>query len=405
MAKLDRPDYSFQGQVPTAAIIQAYQQKALAEQKSRDEAAAAKEQKWVDTAKIVQSGADMINKFTSDAKAKAQEDAYKSAQLWVGKQNEVDPTTGTTYGESAQFNPTLEAFMAKAAPEEYKKEKIKSMLEMQNPRTNSTAEARKTGIRDMLVQMPDGTEANKMIGFDAEGAYNPLNGKRVLSPDDYSALPERSYAMQGVEDSEGNVNFVPKSRTGKVNTGGVGVPEKERGKISDINLLPKKQAADANLRLKDAMEDPVIKNAKTTAVTISNVEKMLSSNNKIAIDRLGGLTQKLVALDSGNLAAWEQRDPNSRAAYDRLMQFIKMNAKGELTDKNKAEFADLLKVTKDNLLVNMEDAADQRISGLVETYPRLNKDAMKKKLGLDVYKKRLGSATRTSPGGHSYSVE
>lgn len=414
MAIINRPDYSFKGDVPTASIIQAYQQKALAEQASAERAAAAKEQKWIDVASMVNAGAGMIQKFTEQAKAKQMDDAFKAATNLLGQGNTISSrkwvTTGasqrtmedgtvvpfeqgeyqdTLYKDTPEYKALMESYMAKAAPEDYKKAKIKSMLESQNPQLNQTAEARKTGIRDMLVTLPDGSQANKMIGFDANGAYNPLDGSRVVSPADYERLPERSYAMADVEDSEGNVMFVPKSRSGKVGTAGSAVPEKEKGKITDVFQLPKKQAADANARLKDAMEDPVIKNAKNTTVTISNVEKLLESNNKVAIDRLGGLTQKLVALDSGNLAQWEQRDPNARDYISRIHQFYTMSTKGELSPKAKKELQDLLKITKENLLMNMEDAAEQRVSALVETYPRLNKDAMKKKLGVEVYKKRL----------------
>lgn len=410
MAIIQRPDYSFQGQVPTAQIIQAYQEKALAEQKSRNEAASAKEQQMVNTAKMVQAGADMINKFTETAKLKAQEDAQKAMVSLLGQANDLKPTGSysgvssvagmgevptaemTEYKNTPEYRNEMISLLSKATPKTFYDEAGKKAAASLFPSTelNATAEARKTGIRDMLVTLPDGTQANKMIGFDAQGAYNPLNGSRVVSEEDYVALPERSYAMQPIEDAEGNYLMAPKSKSGKVFTGGSAVKPKDVGTVKDINLLPKKQATDANLRLKDAIEDPVIKNAKNTAVTITNVEKLLASNNKVAIDRLGGLTQKLVALDSGNLAAWEQRDPNSRAYIERLKQLWTMGSKGELTKESKAELLDLLKITKENLLQNMDDAAEQRLDALVKTYPRLNKEAMKEKLGITVYKNRLG---------------
>jgi hypothetical protein len=106
MAILQRPDYSFKGEVPTASIIQAYQQKALAEQKSRDDAKMAKEQQLVDTAKMVQVGADMVNRFTEISKKKQMDDARTTLSGLLA--------TGAT----PQTNPEIQGLAMKAYPKE-----------------------------------------------------------------------------------------------------------------------------------------------------------------------------------------------------------------------------------------------------------------------------------------------
>lgn len=407
MGKLERPDYSFQGQVPQAAIIQAYQEKAMAEEKSRQEAAAAKEQKWIDTAKIVQTGADMITKFTETAKLKAQEDAFQAAQLWVGRQKETDPTTGKTFGEDPNFNPTLEAYMAKAAPEEYKKEKIKSMLEM--------ADGGRGKITGRDIQQFHLVKGSHRVPVDYDEVTKTMTNvitKEPIDPTKYADYQMVRSAPTVKQDASGNWQIIDPTYGGETNrlsSGALPVPKEKYGTVTMINdpLVPENDRKEIVKTVVGINNNPTVKNAAKMLPMLNNVETYLKTDNKVALDRLGGLTQKMIALDSGNLAAWEQRDPGSRDVIQRLRQFAKMHIKGELTNKNKEELVEVLKVTRENLAANVEASAGMEIEQMLELYPQLNKEAMYKKAGLENFKKYISpsSGGRQSPGGYSYTVE
>lgn len=264
MALLDRPDYSFQGQVPTAAIIQAYQQKALAEQKSKQEAEAAKEQQWVDTAKIVQAGADMVTKMTEQSKLRAQEDAFKAATLWAGKKNEIDSSTGATFGESPQYNPTLEAFLAKSNPEEYQKAKIKSMLEGMNPNRSG---------RD----------------FQLMNYY--LKGQQIPTTINYDKTANKGYSLTGQDITASLEGAIPAWAPATVTTNeGVNMVPRIPGQFSATSATPGKGEKITSINQLSPKETEIL-------------EKTKEDFNKIAeplIKKQADLDMVLSAVDTGN---------------------------------------------------------------------------------------------------------
>lgn len=164
MAIIDRPNYSFQGQVPSSAIIDAYQKKAMAEQDSRDKYQLAQEQKMVDTAKMVQTGADLINKFTEQSKQKQMEDARNAMVSLLSQQNEpYNNATGTgtiPYSQTPQYKQELSGLIAKASPDTYYKEvaeqAAKSVMPPQTPTEFSTHQVMLNGQPTMLNYAKNG---------------------------------------------------------------------------------------------------------------------------------------------------------------------------------------------------------------------------------------------------------
>jgi len=243
------------------------------------------------------------------------------------------------------------------------------------------------GIREINVPNPDGSSTARLVGVDAKGMYNPLNpSQRFNTIEEAVNAPERAYASQFVQTASGDWITAPKSRSGQtVSTATAPIPEKRIGTVMNVDSLSVKDRDAALSMITDARNDENIKKARNLIGQMRSLREQIVSDNPIAIDRLGGQIQKLVAGDTGNLAAWEQRDPNSRAYVQRFLQFLSMGAEGILLPKNKEKLLELLDIVDKNMKINIDENADFYATSMVETFPQLNKAAMKRKIGIGTY--------------------
>ena len=204
------------------------------------------------------------------------------------------------------------------------------------------------------------------------------------------------------EDAEGNFLVIePTTGTAssRVGSGAVAVPKEKYDTVKSLNdpLVGKNDRKEIIDQTKTIENDESVKNAKKLAPQLHNVIRYLDTNNKIAMDRLGGLTQKLVALDSGNLAAWEQRDPNARAIIDRIHQFYTMNTRGELTTANKEELKKLLNLASENLSENVSESAGVTLNRLQASYPQMNRKYLEELAGLNTFYGYMNRISKTDP--------
>lgn len=383
MAKLERPDYSFQGQVPQAAIIQAYQEKAKAEQESRDKAAAAKEQKWIDTAKIVQSGADMITKFTETAKLKAQEDAFKAAELWVGRKGEIDPTTQKAYGEDPNYNATLRAYMMKADPEGAKKEAQKALWEEAGGKKAGTLSGR--DIQQKNVILKDGQrvslnlfETTPSDKYGTAVTWTDFSGNEIDPAMLEGAVEAPAPAMQ--LDQFGRPHIVERVGSAGPRAVGFGTPGATPDKVATddpenaYSRLKQKAPEYADLLDKkideSTVKDEYIK-SKVESVNASRYAKELLSDP-------------------------ETKETELRSVYTYIARAVE---KGALTEADKAAFSEPLSViargenffmknvkgtagkTFRNSLVRLQDRLERRGKAELKQRIETNKNVAKRRIG------------------------
>jgi len=388
MAQLNRPDYSFQGQVPTAAIIQAYQQKAMAEQQAEKEKAVAKEQKWVDIAKMVQSGADLVTKLTEQSKQKAMQDAQVSMQSLLGRSAEPRQMgeTATTYGETPEYKAELTSLLSQADPTAFNAAASKQAAAELFPGSDR---GKVTGrdISQFHLVSPNGGERIPVRYDEVTGEMTHVITQQPIDKAKYANYQMVRNGPQVRKNATGDYIVIDPTAnvaTGVIGSGAEEIPKEKYGTVGEINhpLVKAEDRREIVKTIASINSDPIMRAAVKTVPMLNNVERYLETDNKVAIDRLGGLTQKLIAMDSGNLAAWEQRDPGSREVIEKIKQFAKMHAKGTLTKKNKAEMVDVLKTARTNLALNVQASAGMKMEQMLELYPVLNKEAMYKKAGM-----------------------
>jgi len=318
----------------------------------------------------------------------------KSTALPEGVEGPATPIFGRR-DEQPGFQEKLQAAGLAAFPSAGKKI-------VENLLTADTSDLRGRDIQQFNLVAPDGKR--DMFSFietanEGKGALvNALSGE-VMTPETRRELAKKGFKLsratpQVQQDAAGNIfAFDPilGKRIFQTSTGAPPIPKEKHGTVTNINhpLVPRNVRKDIIQDIQAIRRDPAIKNALKILPQLENVERFLKEDNKVAIDRLGGLTQKLIALDSGNLAAWEQRDPGSRAIITKLRQWARMHASGILIKENKEEMIRVLRITRDNMALNVQDSAGLTINVLTELYPQLNKEALWKKAGLGQFLKRL----------------
>jgi hypothetical protein len=341
------------------------QQQALEMEKLKAEIAAAAQKTRMDEASLIQTEVPVKVTKTS---------AELQSPLNVPAQRDIIP------GQPVNV-PTVPYQATEMQPREMTPEAFKA----------STAKDTVTGASRPVplgLELPDGTQV---------AGYFDTMLKQYMIPDsktgEYVPAPpgtKRGYRLNTLETGSGDY-AVTSGASGKV-VGGISsasakVPQEKYGTVMNVQSLGKRDRDTVINMVNDARNDENIKKARNLIGQMRNLRAQVVSDNKIAIDRLGGQIQKLVAGDSGNLAAWEQRDPNSRAVLDRFFQLVTMSASGQLLPENKSELIKLLDTVNENMKLNIDENADYYASSMVETFPQLNKAAMKRKIGIETYTK------------------
>jgi len=129
-------DYSFKGQAPMAAIMQAYQNKARQEFQMKQQAEQAKRAKTQDTLNIINQASQLVQQGVQMSTARQQKDANKAVSQLMGRAGEaatrLDSTTGEltrqTFGETPEYRSMLLQELSKSQPEFAQQEQIKALM-------------------------------------------------------------------------------------------------------------------------------------------------------------------------------------------------------------------------------------------------------------------------------------
>lgn len=150
--------YDFQGQVPTAAIIQAYQQKAMQEYQAKQQQQQVNNQKHQEVLQTIQMAAGLVQQGVTMSAQRQQKEA-KKAFLADLQFPEYGPTGGITPMSSSQFpgvhsvpkmeitpeyKNRLKAEFAGLYGDEFAKEQAKAMF--QEPTPISALDTARTGL-------------------------------------------------------------------------------------------------------------------------------------------------------------------------------------------------------------------------------------------------------------------
>lgn len=293
-------------------------------------------------------------------------------------------------GKTASFDPNKSEAIRSAvqlAPEEAAKSILKSAM------PGAAGKLSGRDIQQFWLYNPETKDRKSVTYNELTGEISDLATGSPLDKEKLGGYQMIRATPQIRTDAAGNLQIIdPFSSTemGRLSTGAPAIPEAKHNTVDRINhpLIPKEDRAEIVSQITKAKTDEVIKKSKDSLKTLDGVMLNLKTGNKVATDRLGGLVQKLVALDSGNLAQWEQRDPGARDVISRIQQYYTMSVKGELSAKNKAELVKLLENAETNLLQNMQETVGSHTDTITALYPQLKRDWVEKSIGLASYQKR-----------------
>lgn len=228
------------------------------------------------------------------------------------------------------------------------------------------------------------------------GQYYFANTDKLIPPE---IIVGRGLGGLPVTTGNGSVDLVSRTTGSTINTvstQNAPVPEKEKGTVSDLNRLEKNDRERVFGDIKEAQADPLIVKGREALRPLSIMRTAIVNNNRVLIDRMGGLFHKAATNDSGNLSAYEQRDPQIRAIFERLKNAGSMWAKGVPSEQTRKELLQSLDSAEKVIKGSISDAAELHATSITEQYPRLNKAAIRRKFGLEVITASQDAATKAA---------
>lgn len=414
------PDFSVKSD---PAILQAFQnaiaQKQQAEAQNKQVELNKRQQEFnmvKDTATAVGS---MVSSFVQDAEKRKRNQIIEDSTAFLA--NGEPKTTIQPSGALKPFaNPVKDEILAQREkakmdlanalnPAALGKEMAESAISETKPGSVSGRD-----IQQFWMVSPDGKqrisvnydEPNNVMTELSSG--NPIDRTKLAGWQMVRATPS---VQKNAAGDFVTIDQVTGTAGNTISSGATKIPEEKYGTVKSLNdpLLPAEDRKQLVTQVTEIERDESIKNAKKLVPTLDNVIRYIDTNNKVAIDRLGGLVQKLVALDSGNLATWEQRQPGSAEVIERIEQFFTMGVNGTLTDDNKQELKELLAITAKNLSENVKESSAVTLNRLEASYPQMNRQYLEELAGLkDFYryinnpKRNISSSTKSkAPAGIS----
>lgn len=147
-------DFNFQGQVPTASIIQAYQNKAAQEMQGKQIEQQAKQQKLQETLGIIQQASQLVQQGVGLSKMRQEKDTKRAFAELIQSGNDYSPSSTMTPGKSSfmpegtlpivpkvqlnretpEWKANVESQLFQQNPQEYSKQMInKAFAEPEDP--------------------------------------------------------------------------------------------------------------------------------------------------------------------------------------------------------------------------------------------------------------------------------
>jgi hypothetical protein len=396
------PDFRAQYQIPMAAVIDSYRQKAVDEQNMRmqnEQLAMQKKQEPLNNlmkmASLVQMGQSIASNMVANSTQKQMANARVTYSELLGKGNELVPSetmgqaklftntpTGreytsvptnetVPYSTTPEYSQAAEQAFQTAYPDAYVARKSKDY----DP-SPLGVESQRGQFDDRQVIFPDGT-----IGIVRIDKFNNqvsrLGSGEVLSPEIASSL-RPAYAPMAIQTNQG-IRVVPRT-PGEYSTVAEGVRTGE--KKESVPQLERQEL----LRLEDTkkkfLSDPAVKASITKKAEMDSAEAALSTKNWVGDATILSIAAKGLGRDAGNLSESEQERYRSSPELDRRIA-TKANrwAKGTITDSDREDFKEAIRIAK----LKQEDILNGRLDVFTNSAEKQVKNADRKFLSGYIY--------------------
>ncbi len=360
------PDFSYKGEVPTAAIIQAYQNKVAQEQDMQLKAEAAKNEKVNQVAQMFKSGASLVTQLVDADKQKQILTAQQavgsllksgSDQVPVGSGPGMTrlnkpvnggqgpsystsiPTAQTAdYSTTPEYKAQLASLLTKAYPkeagEELSKNAFKSLYpDAAGPKVGqfATASIRLPGQSDPITVTVD--KINHKV-FDLGGNDITEQAGGALT----------GYAPATVTTNEG-VNMVPRQAGSYTATSETPKPGKL---INNINQLAPRHTEILEKTKEDFNSDKSVSAALTKQSDLEMAQASIETGNWVGDATILSNIAKGLGRDVGNLAEPEQARYKASPELVRNVK-TKVNkwVKGVIPEEDRADFIEAIRVARE----------------------------------------------------------
>lgn len=406
MALTNLPDFSYRGGVPNE-LVAAYQNKFAQEEQAKMNAAALKQQEYENVANIFNGGAKLVSALVENQKYKQMQEAQTAITGLFRSGTDQVPTEQTVpakssfapgmtqaaigtqdYSQTPGYKAELAALATKAYPEAAGKEMTQMIFDQMNPNGKLTGASRPT---PMALELPDGSQT---LGY-----FDPTTKQFLLQ--DGSPVPEgtkKSYKYDLRYDSEGNL-IVASGASGRkvseISTESGAIPEKEKGKVKQLNKLPVATRKEFQSDISERAKDPVFREEFKKTLQVTRMHDMLEARNFV-FDQKIGLQMARVLGDAGNISVVEQLEgKENKQLVEKGKQLIETYIRsGELTESNRKSIIEAIKI--------MDEAAKNNLGGLVSmdeerlsaVYPQLDKDFIRESLVGKTWSEKLKEQTK-----------
>lgn len=213
------------------------------------------------------------------------------------------------------------------------------------------------------------------------GKYYFPNTETTIPPEE---IIGKGYGLVQTADSEGNVIWVSRSSAktlGKTGTETAAPGSKEIGKIVNYNQLPVKTRAEVKAAISASQLDPIIKLNKNAYTQMGTLKEAIDSDNKALVGKLGVVFHRAMG-DVGNMTAAEQVMPGSIQLLDKAKRNFELYVKsGKLDAATKKELSDAMVVMRRALLQNYNNLVEVETNQVLEQYPQLDREFVRKSIG------------------------
>lgn len=348
------PDFSFQGQVPTAAIIAAYQQKAQQEEQMRMNNEALKQQKVQNVKDVFTQGAGLVGKIMEFNKQKQMSDAQQALTDLLASGADQVPTNTTQNAKSSLFPQLTQAPITQnySATPEYKAE-LASLVTKAFPaaaddqiakaafaQLNPQAVAPRTGQMKMLNVILPGKKDGTFINYDTfnRRAYD-LQGNDVTDQVQ-GAIP--GFAPATVTTNQG-ATMIPRV-AGSYSATSEAAPSTG---AENINQLPPKHLDILEKTKEDFNQNPAVKTIITKLNDLESVNSIIDTETWVADAALLSNAAKGIGRDAGAL---NEQDVARYGASPELLRRVKTKwskwTQGVIPEADRKDFRQIVQVLK-----------------------------------------------------------
>ncbi len=361
-------DFNVKNQIDPTALATVMQRKAAMEQEQANLERAEKNSRVSRILDAVVTGQQIATNMMNLAEKRQERKGVENARAIISEPSH-DPILA----------PTRDQRLKEALLQATQKEGAQTLLSAQVKKDMPTA----ASGRDIRKISIPGVGQREVIVDMVRHTVHTLNGEDITNmPGVSEAVP--AFAPAAVETGSGAVKFEERNTPNKpkvVSTTDGTVPPEKVGTVSDLTRLETRDRDKVFKVIETAKNDTLVAEGRKALKPLAIMRKAINEDNQALIDRMGGLFHKAATADVGNLAAYEQRDPNTRAIFDRLKNAGSMWVKGTPAKNTKAEILEALDTAETVITGTVADSFNLHADTVVESFPQLNREAVLDKMG------------------------